>query len=657
MDSPPLPAPDQAGRHPLRHRRLAGLATATVLLAGAALVSLPAPVYAAQVTAHIDREHPALAPDALPSATDPSTTSTTSTGSTGSAPLTPDQAQQLNTAGQPGRLHATSEGIKPFTLLGVSARTPGSEAVLVRVHQRGAWGPWTALAFDGGDAPDPSSAEARAAARATGGVPTTEGLWFGPSDGYELSLPPGSSGLTVQLARESTVRVASTAQPAAATAALDGNRPTINPRSSWGARPPKEAYDYAPSVEHAIVHHSVTQNVYTPADVPGILRSIQAFHMDGRGWNDIAYNFAVDKFGGVWEARGGGTASTVIGGHALGANTSTTGIVTLGDFSTASPTQPMIDALGDLIGWKLYVHGVNPNSSSDYRIRATDKYPEGTHVVLPAIIGHRDVGLTGCPGDYLYPRLAEIQARAASKWTQLKAKLVVSNPVSMTFLEVNTAGQGTADATPQYSMPDGVRLACHLNGDGVETPVTVRAGWWYLSDDPSGGAPTKAFGYGDPGDIPLCGDWNGDGIDTPGVVPPRHLVPAPTPWAAPSPTRCSGTATSTTSRSWVTGTATASTAPGCSGRATGTCPTQPAVRSPTWPSGTATSTTSPWWVTGTATASTPRASPGAATGTSPTSWAARLADMDFGYGNADDIAIVGDWDGDHTTTPAVIRFP
>jgi len=34
-----------------------------------------------------------------------------------------------------------------------------------------------------------------------------------------------------------------------------------------------------------------------------------------------------------------------------------------------------------------------------------------------------------------------------------------------------------------------------------------------------------------------------------------------------------------------------------------------------------------------------------------------LADLSFGYGNLDDHAIVGDWDGDGKDSPGVIRFP
>ena len=37
------------------------------------------------------------------------------------------------------------------------------------------------------------------------------------------------------------------------------------------------------------------------------------------------------------------------------------------------------------------------------------------------MIGHRDVGSTGCPGDLLYPRLGEIRSRAGAKWQQQRS--------------------------------------------------------------------------------------------------------------------------------------------------------------------------------------------------------------------------------------------
>jgi len=622
-----------------RASRLLTLSAVALVLTTGGVVFGPAPAYAARVSTHIDSETPALSA--------PPTGAGADTTSAPARPLAPLQAQLQAQASQPGRLRATSVGIAAFTLLGISAETPRGTGALVRVRHGDTWSDWAELDFDGGDAPDPDSAEARRAAKATHGRPTTEGVWFGPSDGYEISLPAGSSALTVHLAREKTTRAPVTVDPPVATASTpDANRPVINPRSSWGARPPKEAYDYARSVEHAVVHHSVTQNVYSPADVPAILRSIQAFHQDTRGWNDIAYNFAVDKFGGVWEARGGGITSTVIGGHALGANTGTTGIVTLGDFSTASPPQAMVDSVGDLIGWKLYIHGVNPSGAADYRIRATDRYVEGTHVVLASVIGHRDVGLTGCPGDFLYPRLDEIRARATAKWVQMKFDLLVSNQLAT----------GIAEATTRYHLPGGTRLLCDWNGDGRDTPGAYRDGIWYLTDDPTGGDPTRTVGYGDPGDVPICGDWNGDGVDTPGIVRNGawylvNTIGKPTadkvfgygdPTDEPIVGDWDGSGTDT---------------PGI-------------VRNGAWylvnilakpiadtMFGYGDPTDKPivgdWDGNGTDTPGIVRNGLWFLTNTLGKS----VADLNFAYGNPDDHAIVGDWNGDGTDSPGVIRFP
>jgi hypothetical protein len=40
-----------------------------------------------------------------------------------------------------------------------------------------------------------------------------------------------------------------------------------------------------------------------------MLRAIFAFHRDVRGWNDIGYNFVIDAFGRIFEARAGGSMS------------------------------------------------------------------------------------------------------------------------------------------------------------------------------------------------------------------------------------------------------------------------------------------------------------------------------------------------------------
>jgi hypothetical protein len=41
---------------------------------------------------------------------------------------------------------------------------------------------------------------------------------------------------------------------------------------------------------------------------------------------------------------------------------------------------------------------------------------------------------------------------------------------------------------------------------------------WFLRNTPTSGPADTVFTYGDPGDLPIVGDWNGDGVDTIGVV-------------------------------------------------------------------------------------------------------------------------------------------
>ncbi|MEZ5239760.1 MAG: N-acetylmuramoyl-L-alanine amidase [Microthrixaceae bacterium] len=114
----------------------------------------------------------------------------------------------------------------------------------------------------------------------------------------------------------------------------------------------------------AVVHHSVSSNSYSQAQVPSVIRGIQAYHMDGRGWDDIGYNFVVDRYGGIWEGRGGGATEPVVGAHASGFNTGTVGVMLLGDFSSAQPTSASVQSAGRVIGWKLPSMTRSPRAAS-----------------------------------------------------------------------------------------------------------------------------------------------------------------------------------------------------------------------------------------------------------------------------------------------------
>ena len=115
--------------------------------------------------------------------------------------------------------------------------------------------------------------------------------------------------------------------------------PTIYSRAQWGADESirnKSALRYG-TVSAGFVHHTVNANDYTEAEVPGILRSIYAYHVKSRGWSDIGYNFLVDRFGRIWEGRYGGVDKNVVGAHTLGYNDYAFAMSAIGNFDVVQP--------------------------------------------------------------------------------------------------------------------------------------------------------------------------------------------------------------------------------------------------------------------------------------------------------------------------------
>ena len=165
-------------------------------------------------------------------------------------------------------------------------------------------------------------------------------------------------------------------------------------------------------VQAAFVHHTVSANDYAAAGVGRDRPRHRRYHRDSNGWNDIGYNFLVDSTA-VFEGRAGGIDQAVIGAQAQGWNSVSTGIACIGTF-TPCPSEAGLEALAQLIGWKLSLHSVPSEGQVTLSPRggATNRYPSGTPVTLERIPGHRDGDSTSCPGEVLYAQLADLRARA-----------------------------------------------------------------------------------------------------------------------------------------------------------------------------------------------------------------------------------------------------
>jgi len=386
--------------------------------------SLPVPVLALAALIAPAALGACTAPAAGPGAAQPQPSPSRSTA----LPLGP--AASGGGSGTAAGLSLAPRHTSPFSLVGVvwdDAAQPLDAVVRFRAHRvHGTWGPWTTLDSSDADTPTPAANGGRAA---LGGTPP---LWVGPSDGVQVALrpagrgpmpaalPPLPAGLRLELVDAGDA--AATGTGSGGTTAAAGTRwsapePAIVPRSVWGPGTPgpDTPIQYADEVRAVFIHHTDSGNDYDCKDAPDVIRSIEEYHVRDRAYDDIGYNFLVDRCGTIYEGRPGGISRPVIGAHTLGFNIGTAGIAAIGSFPTGTPVpKPMIDAIARLVAWKLGLAGIDPRgkvtlTSSDSGAR----FPKGTSHVFDTVSGHRDGGWTFCPGGALYAALPEIRAEAA----------------------------------------------------------------------------------------------------------------------------------------------------------------------------------------------------------------------------------------------------
>jgi flagellar hook assembly protein FlgD len=305
---------------------------------------------------------------------------------------------------------------RSFTMVGIHWQGSG-EVWFKTAKQPGRFGPWRPAQPEDEDGPDVGSDELDVRAGWRIGNPWWTGTarWIKYRVSGEVSRLRtyfiDSSVTPLDKARATSARTAASTN-AAATGPV--RRPAIVRRSGWNADETivRRAPSFASRLRFSVVHHTAGSNSYSRAQSAAIVRGIQRYHVLGNGWDDIGYNFLVDKYGRVFEGRGGGMTRNVIGAHAGGFNTGSVGVAVIGIYDSRSLSRAAKSALQRLLAWRLDVAHVNPRSRVETVSGGSSRWPAGRLVTLRTVSGHRDTSLTSCPGGRIYSRLGSIARRA-----------------------------------------------------------------------------------------------------------------------------------------------------------------------------------------------------------------------------------------------------
>ncbi|GAA2443122.1 hypothetical protein GCM10010191_69410 [Actinomadura vinacea] len=185
-------------------------------------------------------------------------------------------------------------------------------------------------------------------------------------------------------------------------AAESGPSPRVHTRADWKAaspRRPAKVLKQAP--DRIVVHHTATANSkdYSVSHAYRLSRQIQKFHMRTRGWDDTGQQLTISRGGHVMEGRNRSLSAIrggrlVQGAQALHHNTHTIGIENEGNYGRAAVPGKLWASLVGTCAWLCTEYRLDP---------------------IRAIVGHRDLVTTDCPGDVLYARLPELRAAVAAR--------------------------------------------------------------------------------------------------------------------------------------------------------------------------------------------------------------------------------------------------
>lgn len=174
----------------------------------------------------------------------------------------------------------------------------------------------------------------------------------------------------------------------------------IHPRSDWAQSDPTRPLELEEAVKYLVLHHSADTNSYGADAVPGLIRKWADVHRTEYSWPDLAYNFVVDRFGGVWEGRAGSIGGPVRGDGSMGDIGFSQSILLLGDHRGDPPSPEAMASLAALVGWMAdrFALDLTPGAVASVASRGSERFAAGRAVELGVVSGHRDLISTACPG-------------------------------------------------------------------------------------------------------------------------------------------------------------------------------------------------------------------------------------------------------------------
>src|SRR3954452_16589969 len=400
-----------------------------------------------------------------------------------------------------------------FDLVGLEWRGARGLRVELRTRRDGAhWTRWAAASASD-DGPD--------TAQGPRGRSFSDPIWVGGADRVQLRLSHPVAGLRLRLLNttgsasaadraRTRAEVARRGSFGAAAATPSAGMPPILPRSAWGASrcKPRVTPGYG-VVRAAYVHHTLSLNGYSRSRAASVVLGVCLFHRNSRGWNDIGYDFLVDRYGRAFEGRAGGADAPVIGAQAGGFNSESTGVSVIGNFTRSAPPAAAMDTLARLLAWKLGLHGVPAIGKTQVTSLGgpSTGYRAGTRVTVNRISGHRDVDLTACPGAALYRRLPALR-RAVAQLEGPISELSLS-PISQTSQYGSGVPLSGQLVPPSGQTAAGAQIELRRHQDFGDTTIATAT----TGDDGSWSALVPPL----PGNSAVRAVFAGDGA-RPGVV-------------------------------------------------------------------------------------------------------------------------------------------